>query len=64
MNKAIIISPAAMSEEQVDVAMTPFRTPYFGFKISDLALQLHPSDETIKEESPSIQWIELRKIYS
>jgi hypothetical protein len=34
------------------------------FKISDFALTLRASNETIKEESSSIQWIELRKISS
>jgi hypothetical protein len=34
------------------------------FKISDFALTLRPGNETNKEESSSIQWIELRKISS
>ena len=66
MNKAIITSPAAMSEEQIkeDIAMTPLERLALAFKISDFALTLRPSDEKIKEESSSIQWIELRKISS
>ena len=66
MNKAIITSPAAMSEEQIkeDIAMTPLERLTLAFKISDFALQLRPSNETIKEESSSTQWIELRKISS
>lgn len=66
MNKAIITSPAAMSEEQIkeDMAMTPLERLTLAFKISDFALTLHPSNETVKEESSSIQWIELRKISS
>ena len=66
MNKAIITSPAAMSEEQIkeDIAMTPLERLTLAFKISDFALQLRPSNETIKEESSSNQWIELRKISS
>ena len=66
MNKAIITSPAAMSEEQIkeDIAMTPLERLTLAFKISDFALQLGPSNEPIKEESSSIQWIELRKISS
>jgi hypothetical protein len=63
MNKAIITSPAAMSEEQIkeDIAMTPLERLTLAFKISDFALTLRPSNETIKEESSSIQWIELHK---
>ena len=66
MNKAIITSPAAMSEEQIkeDIAMTPLERLTLAFKISDFALTFRPSNETIKEESSSIQWIELRKISS
>ena len=65
MNKARITSPAAMSEEQIkeDIA-TPLERLTLAFKISDFALTLRPSNDTIKEESSSIQWIELRKIYS
>ena len=65
MNKAKITSPAAMSEEQIkeDIAMTPLERLTLAFKISDFALQLRPTD-TIKEESSSIQWIELRTISS
>ena len=53
MNKAIITSPAAMSEEQIkqDIAMTPSERLTLAFKISDFALTLRPSNETIKEES-------------
>jgi hypothetical protein len=53
MNKAIITSPAAMSEEQIkeDIAMTPLEILTLAFKISDFALQLRPADDTIKEES-------------
>jgi hypothetical protein len=66
MNKAIITSPAAMSEEQIkeDIAMTPLERLTLAFKISDFALELRPDNETIEEESSSIQWIELRKISS
>ena len=66
MNKAIITSPSAMSEEQIkeDIAMTPLERLTLAFKISDFALQLRPSNEIIKEDFPSIQWIELRKIPS
>jgi len=66
MKKAIITSPAAMSEEQIkeDIAMTPLEHLTLAFKISDFALQLRPGNEIIKEESSSIQWIELRKISS
>lgn len=66
MNKATITSPAAMSEEQIkeDIAMTPLERLTLAFKISDFALELRPNNETIKEESSSIQWIELRKISS
>ena len=66
MNKAIITSPAAMSEEQImeDIAMTPLERLTLAFKISDFALTLRRSNETIKEESSSIQWIDLRKISS
>jgi len=66
MNKAKITSPAAMSEEQIkeDIAMTPLERLTLAFKISDFALQLRSTDDTIKEESSSIQWIELRTISS
>jgi hypothetical protein len=66
MNKAKITSPAAMSEEQIkeDIAMTPLERLTLAFKISDFALELRPNDETIREESSSIQWIELHKISS
>lgn len=66
MKKAIITSPAAMSEEQIkeDIAMTPLERLALAFKISDFAFTLRPSNDTIKEESSSIQWIELRKISS
>ena len=66
MNKAKITSPAAMSEEQIkeDIAMTALERLTLAFKISDFALQLRPTDDTIKEESSSIQWIELRTISS
>jgi hypothetical protein len=66
MNKAKITSPEAMSEEQIkeDIAMTPLERLTLAFKISDFTLQLRPTDETIKEESSSIQWIELRTISS
>jgi len=66
MNRAIITSPAAMSEEQIreDIAMTPLERLTLAFKISDFAITLRPTDDTIKEESSSIQWIELRKISS
>lgn len=66
MNKAIITSPAAMSEEQIreDIAMTPLERLTLAFKISDFAFELRPGNETIKEESSSIQWIELHKISS
>jgi len=66
MNKAKITSPAAMSEEQIkeDIAMTPLERLTLAFKISDFALTLRPTDEITKEESSSIQWIELREISS
>jgi len=66
MNKAIITSPAAMSEDQIreDIAMTPLERLTLAFKISDFAITLRSTDDTIKEESSSIQWIELRKISS
>jgi hypothetical protein len=66
MNKAVITSPEAMSEEQIkeDIAMTPLERLTLAFKISDFALELRPDNETIEEESSSIQWIELRKIAS
>ena len=66
MNKAKITSPAAMSEEQVneDVAMTPLERLTLAFKISDFVLELRRDNETNREESSSIQWIELRKISS
>ena len=66
MNKAKVTSPAAMSEEQIkeDIAMTPLERLTLAFKISDFALELRPGSETVKEESSSIQWIELRKISS
>jgi hypothetical protein len=66
MNKAKITSPAAMSEEQLkeDIAMTPLERLTLAFKISDFALELRSDNETIEEESSSIQWIELRKISS
>lgn len=64
MNKAKITSPAAMSEEQIkeDIAMTPLERLTLAFKISDLALELHPNSGTINEGSSAIQWIELQKI--
>lgn len=66
MDRAKITSPAAMSEEQIkeEIAMTPLERLTLAFKISDFALELHSNDETIKEESSSIQWIELHKIPS
>jgi hypothetical protein len=66
MNKAKVTSSAAMSEEQIkeDIAMTALERLTLAFKISDFALQLHPDNETMEEESSSIQWIELRKISS
>jgi hypothetical protein len=66
MNKAKVTSPAAMSEEQIkeDIAMTPLERLNLAFKISDFALELRHGSETVKEESSSIQWIELRKISS
>jgi hypothetical protein len=66
MNKAVITSPTAMSEEQIkeDIAMTPLERLTLAFKISDFAVELRPDNETTKEESSSIQWIELRKISS
>ncbi|HEX8039018.1 MAG TPA: hypothetical protein VF490_07690 [Chryseosolibacter sp.] len=66
MNKAKITSPAAMSEEQLkeDIAMTPLERLTLAFKISDFARDLRPDKESIKEESPSIQWLEVRKIPS
>lgn len=64
--KAKITSPADMSEEQLkeDMAMTPLERLTLAFKISDFALELRRDNETIEEESPSIQWIELRKVSS
>jgi hypothetical protein len=66
MNKAKVTSPAAMSEDQImeDIAMTPLERLTLAFKLSDFALELRPGNETLKEESSSIQWIELRKISS
>ena len=66
MNKAKVTSPAAMSEEQIkeDIAMTPLERLTLAFKISDFALELRPGNAKVKEESSSVQWIELRKISS
>lgn len=55
-----------MSEEQIkeDIAMKPLERLTLAFKISDFALALRPGNETIKEESSPIRWIDLRKISS
>ena len=57
MNKAKITSPAGMSEEQLkeDIAMTPIERLTLAFKISDFALELRPDNESIEEESSSIE---------
>lgn len=57
MNKAKITSPAGMSEEQLkeDIAMTPIERLTLAFEISDFALELRPDNESIEEESSSIE---------
>jgi hypothetical protein len=64
VKKATITSPKTMSEDQVreDISMTPLQRLELAFKISDFAADLHPARETTKEESTSIQWIELHKV--
>lgn len=66
MNKAKITTLADMSEEQMreDISMTPLERLYVAFQISDFARELRPEQETIEEESSSINWIVLRKISS
>lgn len=66
MEKAKILSPAAMSEEQVkeDIFMTPLERLILAFQLSDFALELRRDYETTKEEFSSIEWIELRKTSS
>ena len=46
-----------MSEEQLkeDIAMTPIERLTLAFKISDFALELRPDNESIEEESSSIE---------
>lgn len=66
MNKAKITTLEDMSEEQIreDISMTPLERLYVAFQISDFARELCPEQETIEEESSSINWIVLRKISS
>ena len=66
MNKARIITPEVMTEEQIreDVSMSPLERLDLAFQLSDFALDLQRNHKTIKEESASIQWIELHKIPS
>ena len=42
--------------------MTPLERLELAFHISDFAVELHRERETSKEESTSIQWIELHKV--
>ena len=53
-----------MSEAQVkeDISMTPLQRLDLAFKISDFAVAFDRERETSKEESTSIQWIELQKV--
>ena len=53
-----------MSKDQVteDISMTPLQRIELAFKISDFALDFHRDGERRKEESTSIQWIELHKV--
>lgn len=64
MKKATISSPRTMTESQIseDISMTPLQRLELAFKISDFALDFHPDGERRKEESTSIQWIELHKV--
>lgn len=64
MKKATISSPSTMSEDQVskDISMTPLQRLDLAFKISDFALDFHRDGKRRKEESTSIQWIELQKV--
>ena len=64
MNKAAITSPKAMSKDQVkeDISMTPVQRLELAFHISDFAIAFQHNRETSKDESTSIQWIELQKI--
>ena len=64
MKKATISSPSRMSENQIseDISMTPLQRLDLAFKISDFAVSFHRDGERRKEESTSIQWIELHKV--
>lgn len=57
------MSLEAMNEEQVleDISMTPLERLHIAFQISDFALEIHREQETIQEESSSINWIVLHK---
>jgi hypothetical protein len=64
MKKARLTSPEAMAHDQVmeDIAMSPAQRLEVAFQISDLALEIHQRRGFKKNDSSSIQWIELRMV--
>jgi hypothetical protein len=49
----------AQSQINEDISMTPLQRIELAFQISDFALEIQRTQEGVKEEPSTIQWIEL-----